>query len=309
MMTSYKMQGLSSAQLQAQLPDHDNDTVVRCLNKLLNAYRLRVFKRQEDDETIFQHVRPEDSAKLKGLSAEDLLIFQTIEQAGNVGIWVRDIRSRTNIAQAKIGRITKNLEERGLVKSVKSVQGTSRKVFMLAGLEPAREITGGPWYSADGPFDTEFTEVLRNAVEMFVDAEGAPTLKSIASHLINSGISTAPLTPDDVALITGSLVYDKKLEKIPPSTDLLEWRQCSEGPDGPSNSSDDERPTKKAKESSVGLAEDALQTKYRIARLHLPEEMKFAEMPCGVCPVFLDCHPSGKISPTSCVYYKKWLDF
>ena len=39
----------------------------------------------------------------------------------------------------------KTLEGRGLVKNVKSVQHANRKVYMLAELEPAREITGGAW--------------------------------------------------------------------------------------------------------------------------------------------------------------------
>ncbi len=42
-------------------------------------------------------------------------------------------------------RILKTLEGRGLVKNVKSVQHANRKVYMLAELEPASEITGGAW--------------------------------------------------------------------------------------------------------------------------------------------------------------------
>ena len=45
----------------------------------------------------------------------------------------------------QVTRILKTLEGRGLVKNVKSVQHANRKVYMLAELEPAREITGGAW--------------------------------------------------------------------------------------------------------------------------------------------------------------------
>ena len=45
----------------------------------------------------------------------------------------------------QVTKILKILEQRGLVKNVKSVQHANRKVFMLAELEPAREITGGAW--------------------------------------------------------------------------------------------------------------------------------------------------------------------
>jgi hypothetical protein len=32
---------------------------------------------------------------------------------------------------------------------------------MAAGLEPAREVTGGPWYGPDA-FDSEFIKILRD---------------------------------------------------------------------------------------------------------------------------------------------------
>ncbi|BAF19926.1 Os06g0603400 [Oryza sativa Japonica Group] len=30
-------------------------------------------------------------------------------------------------------------------------------------------------------------------------------------------------------------------------------------------------------------------------------------IPCGVCPRIDECSPDGVISPSTCVYYKKWL--
>jgi DNA-directed RNA polymerase III subunit RPC6 len=31
--------------------------------------------------------------------------------------------------------------------------------------------------------------------------------------------------------------------------------------------------------------------------------------PCGICPVFKDCHDDGLITPETCIYLNKWLDF
>ena len=31
--------------------------------------------------------------------------------------------------------------------------------------------------------------------------------------------------------------------------------------------------------------------------------------PCGICPVFNDCHDEGVITPKTCIYLNKWLDF
>jgi DNA-directed RNA polymerase III subunit RPC6 len=43
----------------------------------------------------------------------------------------------------------KALEQRKLVKAVKSVANGNRKVYMLFELEPSREITGGAWHVPD----------------------------------------------------------------------------------------------------------------------------------------------------------------
>lgn len=51
-----------------------------------------------------------------------------LRAATPAGIWTRDMKQRTNLPQPKINKILKQLEERLLVKSVKSVQNASRKV-------------------------------------------------------------------------------------------------------------------------------------------------------------------------------------
>jgi hypothetical protein len=81
----------------------------------------------------------------KGLSAEELLVYQVIKQAGNTGVWTRDLKVRTNLAQPQVTKMLKALEGKSLIKSVKNVNNPSRKLYMLFELEPSREITGGAW--------------------------------------------------------------------------------------------------------------------------------------------------------------------
>ncbi len=50
---------------------------------------------------------------------------------------------RTNLAQPQVTKIIKVLENRALIKSIKSVNNPSRKLYMLSELEPSRELTGG----------------------------------------------------------------------------------------------------------------------------------------------------------------------
>lgn len=118
-------------------------------------------------------------------SAEQLLVYQVVEKAGNKGIWHKDIRSQTSLQQPvrawagcgvcvclrgdtpqilsyladphndnnqtkptpkqALKKILKNLESRQLIKSTSSISSKTRKLYLLYDLEPAKEITGGPW--------------------------------------------------------------------------------------------------------------------------------------------------------------------
>ncbi len=74
-----------------------------------------------------------------------LFFQQSSKMAFPAGIWTKDLKYRTNLQQLQITKILKTLEQRSLVKAVKSASNASRKVYMLFELEPAKELTGGAW--------------------------------------------------------------------------------------------------------------------------------------------------------------------
>jgi DNA-directed RNA polymerase III subunit RPC6 len=92
--------------------------------------------------------------RFKGLTSEDMLVYQAIQQAANtgiftplrmlmcsfivrlvsmdakyisvslwgcIGIWTADLKKRTNLQQLQVNKALKNLESRSLVKPVKTV--------------------------------------------------------------------------------------------------------------------------------------------------------------------------------------------
>lgn len=61
------------------------------------------------------------------------------------GIWTRDIKMKTNLGQPQVNKIIKTLEGRTLIKAVKNVNNPSKKLYMLAELEPSTDLTGGAW--------------------------------------------------------------------------------------------------------------------------------------------------------------------
>ncbi|CAN0509347.1 unnamed protein product, partial [Ectocarpus sp. 12 AP-2014] len=133
----------------------------------------------------------------------------------------------------------KSLEGRHLVKTAKSVTSKSKKLYMLYELTPAKEITGGPWYT-DQEFDYEFVKHLSSYVLSYVKEQTlsatpnstpkttptimnptkpttpqeTPPLKDIAAAIKVSGISKIDLSMEEVKLIVSTLVYDGLLEEV-----------------------------------------------------------------------------------------------
>lgn len=104
------------------------------------------------------------------------------------GIWTRDIKLTTNIPQHNLTKTLKILEQRNLVKAVRSVSSKSKKLYMLFDTVPAKDITGGPWYT-DQEFDHEFIDELYRFIVQYVKIEGMATLSTICDRVRISGIS------------------------------------------------------------------------------------------------------------------------
>lgn len=46
---------------------------------------------------------------------------------------------------------------------------------------------------------------------------------------------------------------------------------------------------------------------YRPASVQLPASTPLTALPCGVCPVFMECKEGGPINPQACQYWDEWF--
>lgn len=58
---------------------------------------------------------------IKGADNEEKVVYNLIEEAGNKGIWIRDIRVRSNLANTQLTKVLKSLESKKVIKAVKCV--------------------------------------------------------------------------------------------------------------------------------------------------------------------------------------------
>lgn len=93
--------------------------------------------------------------------------------------------------------------------------------------------------------------------------------------------SQVQLSVDDIETILNTLIYDGKVEKTVVSSG-----------GGLGSSSRDS---------------DGVVNLYRAVE-PLVQSAGLMRMPCGTCPVIHNCYEGGAVSPSTCQYFKKWLD-
>ena len=97
------------------------------------------------------------------LTAEEATVLRIIEEVGNTGIWVRDLRERTRFTLPILNAALKALEENAYIKSVRSVESKSKKLYMLLNATPPVNVIGGVWYH-EQEFDHGYVFDVSNAI-------------------------------------------------------------------------------------------------------------------------------------------------
>ena len=274
--------GISDKDLQKEIPDLKPQQRASIINKLLAQGYFDLFN--QSGTLLYKLKDPSRAQKVKGADNEEKIVYSIIEEAGNKGIWIRDIRFKSNLILTQLNKILKILENKKLIKAVKSVSASKKKVYMLYNLEPDRSVTGGAWY-CDQDFEAEFVDVLNQQCYRFLkeklestkDCKGGPiaarnisyaSSTDVWKYISELGISKVQLSIEDMETILDTLLYDGKVER--------------------------------------SVATDGSHL-YRAVESLLPAP-GIVRIPCGVCPVFHHCSDIGSVNPKKCVYMKEWLE-
>lgn len=262
---------------------------------------LELFK--DKNQLLYKYKDPARKTVIKGADSEEKVVFKIIEEAGNKGIWIRDIRFKSNLNMTQLNKVLKSLETKKIIKAVKSVsvscssilccnkckcfiilQASKKKVYMLYDLEPDSTVTGGAWYQ-DQDFESEFVDILSQQCHRFlvqkledaVTQGGGPVLvrnRSYASandvhkFISDLGISKVSLSVEDIESILYTVVLDNNAEQT-------------------------------AAANGVFL--------YRAVNRFLPTP-GLVKTTCGICPLANRCADTGLINPKACNYLTDWLN-
>lgn len=290
--------GITEDVIKYDQPLIDTKRIVVALNRLQSQGKLEILrsssKKGSPSVLIYRLKSTNFSPSVtKSFELEERLVYQIIEDAGNKGIWIKDVRSKSNLTQIEVSKVLNKLKSKHLIKRVTSVQAPKKNVYMLFDLTPDEILTGGVWYS-DQEFDSELVEVLNQQCLKFLQQKAFKamathsdpilqmsvslcTAKEVLKYITELGITNVKLTVNNIQMILDTLIYDGKAE-----VQMSIQQDREDGGD--------------------------IQRLYRVTRTIL-QDTGFSRIPCGVCSVINQCCDGGVVSPATCAYMKGWLEF
>mmetsp|Transcript_18525 Transcript_18525/g.18228 ORF Transcript_18525/g.18228 Transcript_18525/m.18228 type:complete len:169 (-) Transcript_18525:256-762(-) len=150
-------EGLSDEVLSKKLKKVKDEDRLTAINALLSTCRIEVTE-NADKDIVYKYISEEEAQKLRELSPEEAMIYKFIDESGNKGLWITDIKKKAGPLSSNASQIVKKLEKKGFIKGVKTIKAKNRKVWMLMSVEPSPEVTGG--VLADDVFDLELMDLI-----------------------------------------------------------------------------------------------------------------------------------------------------
>ncbi|PGH12437.1 hypothetical protein AJ79_04273 [Helicocarpus griseus UAMH5409] len=307
------------------IPNNDLSLLMKCAQTLVDQSLMRMLM-GSDERLAWKIIAQSDAEKLQTLNAEERLIYSVVESTGRSGVWTRTIKSRTNLHQTIVNRSLKSLETKNYIKSVRNVKYPQRKMYMLSGLQPSEDVTGGAWFT-DGVLDADFIRGLGGWIEQWVsrrswydpvaaerkakrqkiqpnsakgepqflpyrpDYKDYPTVADITTAINNSGLTPVTMGESSIAQLLEMLCYDGKLISL---RDGAAYKSVK-------------KPNQISLQRDLGLQTgDQADDKTDQDSLTLGGN-GMTEAPCGRCPVFSLCQEGGPVNAENCKYFDDWL--
>lgn len=239
--------------------------------------------RSQGSSSSLKRKRPGLSSPSQSLTDHERKLYDVIRSRKDMGIWTRDMKKETNLPDNVVNKSLKALHAKNLIKEVVNIQNKGRKHYMAAEFQPSKELTGGSWYVA-GSLDTDFIRSLRMFCVKYIAEEKVATVEKVTELIRGNGAFAVEVTKQQVEEIVRALVLDDEVMEVK-SNGMEEFGSV---------------PVGNVCYKCVGKGRGG-GVKAIIGAM--------ASIPCGVCPRISLCTPDGVISPRTCVYYTKWLDF
>jgi len=213
---------------------------------------------QKGSDVLYVRLSLEQTQALGDLSAEEFAVLHIVREANTTGIWNQDLGRKIGLSTSAVNRILTSLENKKLVKSVKSVQHKNRKNWLLAELTPSEETAGNFLFQGQEEFNSDFLQNLMSYTKAAL--QKAPnSAKGLVTVLTQQ--TKQQLTVDNVEQVLHMMESLNQVERTDSGT-------------------------------------------YRAISWAVPEP---PPVPCLLCPLARECHPTAIVNPQTCKYLTEWL--
>ncbi|KAK7513974.1 DNA-directed RNA polymerase-like protein III subunit Rpc34 [Phyllosticta citriasiana] len=305
----------------------DVEELVMLCQQLVDSHLFELLESGQNswDRTLCWRLRTrEDANKLRSMDPNERVVYSHISSTGDQGMWTRTIKAKTNFHQTVINKALKSLEGKRLVKSITSVKNPGRKIYMLAHLTPAEDVSGGPWHT-DGELDVELIDTISAVIVQWVEGQSwveqpRPNINKDAIARKKEAVVAArrldpTANPPKYKPPTGRggrplVPHPPGYRNYPTATSILDFIRNSGVIEGVV-----------IRETDLRMLLDNLVFDGRLERIgamgyrstrRAPEDEEpwgngLTQAPCGRCPVFNLCEEGGPVSASNCVYFEEWL--
>lgn len=261
------------------ITDDQLRTQINLVSQMTEAYRcdllvelnkqgyLRVLKNAKGEIT-YAYQDPQSAKKLDRLDNNDKIVYRLIVDSKSKGMNKTDLKHKSGMTPKMVSSSIKNLENYSLIKSVKA-KDKNRLIHFAFDQEPDEGIVGGRFYE-NGEVNTDMIEVLQKKILGMISSKGKVGYTEVVKYLTDNVEESKDLKEEDIKTLLNTLVLDDLIEDV----------------------------------SIVGKPEFVLsKNSYSAAN---GRYSAFKSTPCFSCPVFKECHPGGRISPETCLYFEDW---
>ncbi|XP_076912896.1 uncharacterized protein LOC143571322 [Bidens hawaiensis] len=233
--------------------------------------------------SLLQKRKRPESKPANGLSEPDQVVLDAIKSKGENAITKYSIGQETNLPKVIINKCIKKLTDLSKITKIKHAQ-VKGDHFIATEFKPSDAVTGGVWFDDEGNLDTNYIDQLKEAfLRIFQNKLKVTTAEGLYELIMKHDLLiNIKCTSQQVSELLGLMVLENSIIEVK-SSGLGEYYSIPVGT-----------------------------VCYRLPDENINQGLKtggLASVPCGVCPRIRDCTPGGLISPATCVYYTKWLEF
>lgn len=127
--------GVSHKVVRNSFPSIPVQQCLEVVNRLVASKKIDLLSSTTEAGTFFYRLRENSKTSHSSISvgngAMDQMertVYQIVQESGNLGIWLRDIRAKTRLTPTLLSKTLKAMETKKLIKAVASVQANKRKV-------------------------------------------------------------------------------------------------------------------------------------------------------------------------------------